>query len=158
MATKHIESLLFTEKYRPKTIQDMILPERLKNRFENGIGELNRILLYSDSPGTGKSSLAKVLVSQFGHLSLYINASRDSSVDIIRDEITDFCANRTSITSGNVIKSKIVILDEIDGASAQLFKSFKGFRKIGINRISLGLAYEDFMDYRDLYFNLNFLL
>lgn len=131
---KHIEDLLFTEKYRPKTINDMILPDRIKSRFEKGLQGLTRILLYSDSPGTGKSSLAKVIVNEFKHPHLYINASRDSSVDVLREQITDFCAVQSMETVKNK-NMKVVILDEIDGASMQFHKALRAsmdeFKHVG---------------------------
>ena len=54
---------------------------------------------------------------------LYINASTDTSVDIVRNRITDFCANRSIMDEPG--KLKVVILDEIDGVSDQFFKALR---------------------------------
>lgn len=126
MKKRHIEQVLFTEKYAPNSISNMILPDRFRKRFENGFSDFPRILLYSDSPGTGKTTLAKILVEEFKHPYLYINASKDSSVDILRDQVSDFCSKHSLQTLKND-KMKIVIFDEIDGASIQFFKALRGF-------------------------------
>lgn len=119
---KHIEEILFTEKYRPQTLDDIIMPERYKKRFSNGL--TSNVLLYGP-PGCGKSTVAKAIVKQFGHPYLYINCSKDTGVDIIREEITDFCINQSLQTSKKSNNTKVVILDELDGASLQFFKALR---------------------------------
>lgn len=111
---------LFTEKLRPKKFDQLILSTRIKKSLNNGVPSQN-ILLYS-SPGTGKTSAAKVIAS--GYPTLYINCSDESGVDTIRDNITKFCSS-ISVMEGEV-KTKIVILDEIDGVSDQFFKALRG--------------------------------
>lgn len=117
---KNIENLLFTEKYRPKTLEDLIVPQRIREKFEKGV---NTNLLLAGSAGIGKTTTAKALVNQFGHPYLYINASVDTGIDIIRNRITDFCTTR-SLTGDNS-KLKIVILDEVDGVSDAFFKGLR---------------------------------
>jgi replication factor C small subunit len=85
-------------------------------------GVYQHLLLYG-SPGTGKTSSAKVLVKEFGLPYCYINASVDTSVDTVRNKITDFCANRSIMDETG--KIKVVILDEIDGVSDQFFKALR---------------------------------
>jgi replication factor C small subunit len=85
-------------------------------------GVYQHLLLYG-SPGTGKTSSAKVLVKEFGLSYCYINASVDTSVDTVRNKITDFCANRSIMDETG--KIKVVILDEIDGVSDQFFKALR---------------------------------
>ena len=111
---------LFTEKYRPKNLEDLILPERVMSKFENG---LTQNMLLAGSPGTGKTSTAKAIVSQFGLPYLYINASTDTSVDVIRTRITDFCSTMSILDDQG--KFKVVILDEVDGVSDQFFKALR---------------------------------
>jgi DNA polymerase III delta prime subunit len=115
-----IENILFTEKYRPKVLQELIVPGRVMEKLKNGVYQ--HLLLYG-SPGTGKTSSAKVLVKEFGHPYLYINASTDTSVDVVRNRITDFCANRSIMDEAG--KMKVIILDEIDGVSDQFFKALR---------------------------------
>ena len=111
---------LFTEKYRPKTLEHLILPERVMAKFKDGI---TQNMLFAGSPGTGKTSTAKAIVNQFELPYLYINASTDTSVDVIRTRITDFCSTMSILDDRN--KFKVVILDEIDGVSDQFFKALR---------------------------------
>lgn len=111
---------LFTEKYRPKNLEDLILPERVMSKFKDG---LTQNMLLAGSPGTGKTSTAKAIVNQFGLPYLYINASTDTSVDVIRTRITDFCSTMSILDDQG--KFKVVILDEVDGVSDQFFKALR---------------------------------
>jgi len=110
---------LLTEKLRPQELKHMILPQRISKIFLNGLG--HNVLL-SGSPGCGKTTLAKILASPFPHL--FINVSDESSVDVIRNKINDFCSSM-SILDGKSSK-KIVVLDEFDGASDQFYKALRG--------------------------------
>lgn len=113
-------NLLFTEKYRPASLKDLIVPSRILDKLSKGVYQH---LLFHGSPGTGKTSAAKALVKQFNHSYLYINASTDTSVDVVRNRITDFCANRSLMDEPG--KMKVIILDEIDGVSDQFFKALR---------------------------------
>lgn len=111
---------LFTEKYRPSNLDELILPERVMSKFKDG---LNQNVLLAGSPGTGKTSTAKAIVKQFGLPYIYINASTDTSVDVIRTRIMDFCSTMSILDDQG--KMKIVILDEVDGVSDQFFKALR---------------------------------
>lgn len=110
---------LFTEKYRPKNLEQMILPARIRKSI--GLGELHQNYLFYGSPGLGKTSLAKVLAGNFPYL--YINVSDESSVDVIRDKITNWCSTISLLDGGE--SYKVVILDEMDGASDQFYKALR---------------------------------
>jgi len=111
---------LFTEKYRPKNLDDLILPDRVMSKFKDG---LVQNMLFAGSPGTGKTSTAKALVNQFELPYLYINASTDTSVDVIRTRIIDFCSTVSIMDKAGSFK--VVILDEVDGVSDQFFKALR---------------------------------
>ena len=111
---------LFTEKYRPKNLSELILPERVMAKFKDGL--VQNVLL-AGSPGTGKTSTAKAIVNQFNMPYLYINASTDTSVDVIRTRITDFCSTVSIMDAPGMFK--VVILDEVDGVSDQFFKALR---------------------------------
>lgn len=112
---------LFTEKYRPKDLSSLILPERVMSKFKDG---LSQNMLFAGSPGTGKTSTAKAIVNQFNLPYIYINASTDTSVEVIRGRIMDFCS--TMIVFGYEPGTiRVVILDEVDGVSDQFFKALR---------------------------------
>lgn len=110
---------LFTEKFRPKTLEQMILPDRIRKSIGNG--ELQQNYLFYGSPGLGKTSLAKVLANNYPFL--YINVSDESSVDVIREKITNWCSTISLLDGAE--KYKVVILDEMDGASDQFYKALR---------------------------------
>ena len=111
---------LFTEKYRPKNLDELILPETVMNKFKDG---LTQNMLLTGSPGTGKTSMAKAIVNHFELPYIYINASTDTSVDVIRTRIIDFCSTMSILDDQG--KFKVVILDEVDGVSDQFFKALR---------------------------------
>lgn len=100
-------SQVWTEKYRPKSIEDMILGESEKEFFSSLIDIPNNLLLVGN-PGIGKSTMAKILARKFSpHSYLYINASEQGNVDTVRNLISDFIS--VGSIDGN---PKVVILDE----------------------------------------------
>lgn len=123
----YLMNQLFTEKYRPKTLDDLIVPERVMNQFKNGVQ--TNFLLHGN-PGTGKTSAAKALCNHFGNDMLYINASLEGRIDVIKNKIESFAHSFSLIPNdrnNGEKRYKVVILDEIDGSSAQFFDAFKGF-------------------------------
>jgi len=114
---------LLTEKLRPKRLEHLILPQRIKTALQAGVS--HHLLLYGP-PGTGKTSAARVVAA--GHPTKYINVSDESSVEIIRTKINDFCSTASVMDGfeGGKAKSKVVILDEIEGGSDQFMKALRG--------------------------------
>jgi DNA polymerase III delta prime subunit len=110
---------LLTEKLRPKELKHMILPSRIKSSFEGG---LQQNVLLAGSPGSGKTSMAKILMKNHPHI--FINVSDESSVETIRTKVHDFCSTVSIMDGEN--QTKIVILDEFDGASDQFYKALRG--------------------------------
>lgn len=111
-------SELFTEKFRPKNLNQLIAPARIKAELSQGL--VQNILLYG-SAGTGKTSSLFILAEN--HPYLYINASSERGIDIIREKISKFCS--TISLEGGSENLKCVILDEIDGATEEFFKALR---------------------------------
>jgi DNA polymerase III delta prime subunit len=114
-----MKNLLIYQKWRPKRIEDMILLPRIKKFFENGINQ--DIILYG-SFGTGKTSLARILIGKYSKDKPYleVNGSLYTSIDVLRTTIDDFCSK---VYMGfdlvdNSDSTKYVFLDEFEKASS----------------------------------------
>ena len=119
-----IVNFLWVEKYRPKKIEDCVLPESLKETFQDMIrhGESQNLLL-SGGPGCGKTTVAKALCDELDTDCMVINCSEDGNIDTLRTKIKTF-ASSVSL-SGN---KKVVILDEFDYSNAQSMQpALRGF-------------------------------
>ena len=118
------KNYLWVEKYRPQCIADCILPDHLKNTFQEivGSGELQNLLL-SGGPGCGKTTVAKALCNELNTDWIIINCSEDGNIDTLRTRIRQF-ASTISISGNN----KAVILDEFDYANPQSMQpALRGF-------------------------------
>jgi replication factor C small subunit len=124
---------IWVEKYRPRTIDELIVEEDIKSIVRDfGKNEQIPNLLFVGSPGTGKTSLAKILVHDVLKCNyLYINASDENGIDTIRSKVSNFAQTRSF--DGKV---KVVILDEADGITAQgqqalrnLMESYSGYTR-----------------------------
>ena len=104
------EQFLWVEKYRPKTIDECILPTDQKEYFKKFLdkGEIQNMLLCG-SAGVGKTTVARALCEQLGVDYLVINGSEESGIDVLRTKIKQFAS--TVSFSGGI---KVVILDEAD--------------------------------------------
>jgi DNA polymerase III delta prime subunit len=119
-----IKNLLLWEKWRPKKLEDIILLPRIKKQFENGI---NQHYIFYGHYGTGKTSLARILIGKYSKETpfLELNCSMDTSIDILREEIQNFCKFTPMFESTSDIK--YVFLDEFERVSAQFQDAFKAF-------------------------------
>ena len=109
------KDFLWCERYRPKTISDTILPDELKQTFQQFVDQDNiPNLLLSGGPGVGKTTIARAMCEQLNVDYIVINGSMNGNIDTLRTEIKDF-ASTISFTGSR----KYVILDEADYLNPQ---------------------------------------
>jgi DNA polymerase III delta prime subunit len=118
------DSFIWGLKYRGKTIDELILPERLKTYFKQMVesGNIPNMLL-SGSAGTGKTSVSIAIADAIKSDVLYLNGSEETSIDVIRTKLMQFCSSMSMFNEGK----KIVIYDEFDRISPQAADSIKSF-------------------------------
>lgn len=105
-----MHQLLWVEKYRPKTIEDCILPERLKKPFQEYVNQKNiPNLLLTGGAGVGKTTVAKAMCEEIGCDYMVINGSDESGIDTFRTKIKNY-ASSISLSGGR----KVIIIDEAD--------------------------------------------
>jgi DNA polymerase III delta prime subunit len=109
------DDFLWTERFRPRKIEDCILPESLKATFSEFVKQGNiPNLLLTGSQGTGKTTVARAMCEELGLDYIEINGSMNGGIDTLRTEIKNF-ASTISFTGTR----KMVILDEADYLNAQ---------------------------------------
>jgi DNA polymerase III delta prime subunit len=106
---------LLVEKYRPNKIVDCVLPTSIKKMFEDiaKTGDVPNLIL-NGGAGCGKTTVAKALCNELGIDYLFVNASEDSGIDVLRTRIRNF-ASTVALGGGK----KVVILDEADYLNPQ---------------------------------------
>ena len=109
-----METFLWVEQYRPKTVDDCVLPNSLKNTFKEFVekGDVPNLIL-SGGPGVGKTTIAKAVLDEIGATYMMINGSEESGIDVLRTKIKNF-ASTVSLEGGR----KYLILDEADYLNA----------------------------------------
>jgi DNA polymerase III delta prime subunit len=109
------EHTILVEKYRPATLDGYIGDKAFKEALASYIEkkDIPHLLFYNSSPGTGKTAAAKILYKNIPCDFLYINASDENGVGLIRDKIKGFAS------SAGFNPIKIIVLDECDQLSAE---------------------------------------
>jgi len=104
------DQFLWVERYRPRKLDDCILPDDQLNTFRQFVesGEIPNMLLCG-SAGVGKTTIARAICEELGCDYIIINGSEESGIDVLRTKIREF-ASSVSFSG----KTKVVILDEAD--------------------------------------------
>src|ERR1035437_4254696 len=124
------DDLSWVEKYRPDTVKDCILPDRIKNTFLEFVkkGDIPNLML-SGPAGTGKTTIARELCNDMNYEYMLLNASKERGIDAIRNVI-----QQVSSTISLEGKNKAIILDEADGltidAQAAIKASFEEHKRV----------------------------
>lgn len=109
------KEILWSQKYRPRRIDDIILPAPIKTTFSKYVadGSVPNLLL-SGGPGIGKTTVAKAMLNELGLDNIVINGSLESGIDVLRGKISSF-ASSVSLQGGR----KYVIIDESEYLNPQ---------------------------------------
>ena len=110
------DEFLWVEKYRPKTIEDCILPENIKKTFRDFLnkGEVPNLLL-SGPAGCGKTTVAKALCAELGVDVYVINGSDEGRfLDTVRNNAKNFAS---TVSLSSEAKHKVIIIDEADNTT-----------------------------------------
>ncbi len=119
-----LSDLIWAEKYRPKTIDGVVLPASTKKMLKEQLasGNVPNLMLSSPSPGTGKTTVARAIANELAADVLFINASLEGNIDLIRTKLMQFVSS-VSFTDSK----KIVVLDEFDYSSTSAQPAMRGF-------------------------------
>lgn len=111
---REIDEFIWSEKYRPSTIDECILPEELKKTFKSMVKNKQvQNMLLAGQPGTGKTTVARALCNELNCEIIFINASDENGIDTLRTKMMQF-ASTVSFEG----KQKVIILDEADYLNA----------------------------------------
>jgi len=129
---KHFkDSSLLVEKYRPQSLDDIVLTEEMRQFFKNCIAQkdIPHLLFYGEA-GIGKTSLASILSNELKADFKYINGSKNRGIDVLRGDITNFIS--TYSMDDSEVPFKIVFIDEAE----KITKDFQEALKVDMEEMS----------------------
>lgn len=117
-----MSDFIWCEKYRPKTVEDCILPDRLKKTFQEYVDRKSiPNLMLTGTAGVGKTTVAKAMCDEIGLDNIFINSSEERGIDTLRTKIKGY-ASTMSLTGGR----KVIILDEADYLTPEAQAGLRG--------------------------------
>ena len=110
---------IWAEKYRPQNLDDVIIPEEIKEKLKEEInqGIISNTAFFGATPGTGKSSLENAIKKELNVETLYINGSKENGVDTFRYKVSEFASKKSQ--KGKI---RLVLLAEADNLSQSAMK------------------------------------
>jgi len=120
------DEFIWVEKYRPKTIEECILPDNIKKTFQDFLdkGEVPNLLL-SGPPGCGKTTVAKALCEELGVDYYVINGSDEGRfLDTVRNNAKNFAS---TVSLSSTAKHKVIIIDEADNTTPDVQLCLRAF-------------------------------
>ena len=115
---QHITQKLFTEIFRPQSLDQAILLPRIREELSKGL--IQNLLIFGTA-GSGKSSITRILSKNYA--TLEINASLENGIDTIRDKVINF-ASQSSLFGGDE-QLKVIVLEECDGLTLEAWKALR---------------------------------
>lgn len=137
---KYVDEL-FWEKYRPKNLNQMVLLPRIKAEIGGGEEGFKRNFLFHGHSGTGKSTLVRIILKDRDHIKL--NASLYGKIDVLRDELEDFCTTMKSPLAKSDDKMKYVYLEEFENTTKDFQLAFKAFTEDYNKRVRFIITMND---------------
>ena len=118
-----LKNFTWEEKYRPRTLDEVILPDSIKNLIKYSLKEdsLQNMIFYSSSPGTGKTTVAKVIPEEYGCDYMFVRTAAEGRMDLVETAIPNYGMQKLGDS-----KPRFVIFDEGDRVRAQSLDSFYG--------------------------------
>lgn len=116
-----MSEFIWSEIYRPHTVDDCILPKRIKDKFKAYVksGEIPNLIL-SGPPGSGKTTSAKAMCEEIGLNHLFINGSKERGIDVLRTKVISY-ASTVALAGGR----KVIIIDEADNLTPDAQMAFR---------------------------------
>lgn len=117
--------LIFTDKFKPGSMDEIILPDRIKSTFPKG--KLTGDFLFVGKFGVGKTTLADILTAN--NPTLKFNGSKEGTMEFLNDVIEPWCSHMQDMDMFDELSSdtKIIYMDEADGAGYQFQLAFRNF-------------------------------
>ena len=132
---------LFWEKYRPKSLNQMVLLPRIKSELGNGF-QTNYLL--HGHQGTGKTTITRILLKNTDYIR--INASKEGRIETLREDLEDFCTSMRSPLVKSDDPMKYVYMEEFENSTKDFQEAFKAFTEDYDKRVRFIITMNEISD------------